>query len=900
MPSIEALRSIAQDEFLTTQEAFAGVRILSGTPAPKGGVGYYTAVIGSGEEGLSDEVHPLIPVHRVAQRDILSFIVAHSLVPRDLEGVTERLNELYALTVALNRQTPRPQAPSLRAIERHFLEADYLRARLPVLEGAYLHDMEKGLWELFQPAPPKEAGWVEVELETPWEARDPSLDVREGAVAIDFGTSSTVVACREEGQTTLLRVGMNDLFKKPTPEDYQNPTILAFIHLPNLLTAWNSEAYRPLTNWDDFHFSHEALALLRENEADQRIVASLMTNLKQWPLISLTEPNPRRLTDQQTGTELEIRHPDNPMPVPGQPLTLAGDELFDPLELYAYYLGLFINHRANGIFLDYFMTFPVTYPREVKGRILASFARGLQRSLPLALLASPVASRFSVREEASEPAAYAACALHELDIPATPQGTAFAVFDFGGGTTDYDFGIFRLPTQEEKEQGYETVIHHFGASGDMFLGGENLVANLAFLVFKQNLELLREHRIPFNRPPEGDRFPGHELFIDSSHVAETNSTMLMAKVRPIWEEFFWKTDDSPGGRPLPTEDPPLDLPAKGGETKGETKSEKKNRESASGKGKAPRRRHSDWISDEICRHVTDAEFTLDPQLTISPPGENPRLEIPLELLNRNREKVTVTLVVDRNRINHYLVKRVGQGIHRFFIAMRQAFLAQGLGPETIHILQAGNASRAVLVQALFAALLREKMAQWPPPPVAVEESPAMASIRQAVAFPHFIVHRPPVGDPANPYRPNAKTGVAIGLLRLIPGETVLTLGPDGTNTAGEAPFRFFVGLLRQGAFQPVIPQNGPYQQWHALGIPTRGAFNLIYSASPQAALGTLKRGAMELRERTLSFPQGMEGKRLFIQAIAPSRVEVALADSLERLKDCPEEITFRESLDLKL
>ncbi|MBF0371498.1 MAG: hypothetical protein HQL52_18820, partial [Magnetococcales bacterium] len=541
IPTASQVRSIIQEPLFTEHPTFQEATLLTSTSL-KGDKGYLTIGIGQGEEVAADDIHYLIPTHQVSQRDILSFIVANTLVPKDVEGVPEKLKELYNLTMALSQGSKSSPTPSLRAVKQYFLEGDFNRARLPVLESDFLYDINKGLWELHQLKPPKTKGWVEVRLPESWEARNPELDIREGMVTIDFGTSSTVVACREHGQTVLLRVGLGDLFRKPKPEDYQNPTILAFIHLPNLLAAWNSESYRPQTRWEDFHFSHEALSLFRENEANQRIVGSILTNIKQWPLSAITDSHPLRILDQDTGTDLEIRPTSNAMPVPGQPVTVSPDDPLDPIELYAYYLGLFINHRVNGLFLEYYMTFPVTYPKEVKESILASFGRGLQRSMPASLMNSDRMARFSVREEGSEPAAYAACALEELKIEATREGTAFAVFDFGGGSSDFDFGIYRLPYGEE-EAGYETVLRHFGASGDMFLGGENLVAHLAYLTFQHNIEICRKHKIPFACPPEGRLFPGSELFVDYSHIAQTNSTMLMAKVRPIWENFDWAVEE---------------------------------------------------------------------------------------------------------------------------------------------------------------------------------------------------------------------------------------------------------------------------------------------------------------------------------------------------------------------
>ncbi|MEO5353830.1 MAG: hypothetical protein H7835_11565 [Magnetococcus sp. XQGC-1] len=893
VPTAEELRDILREPLLAKNPLFQNRYVCSST-LDQTQNHYQTIPVGSGpydpqQKSMDGEANLLlIPIHRLSQRDIFSFIVASTLFPAGIPGLREKLSALYKLTMAINNQRTPPPTPAIAEVQRYLLEGDYLRARLPILEDAYLHDTKKGVWEIYQPKPPVGKDWLEISLPEPWEARNPERDVHKGVVAIDFGTSSTVVACREHGKTILLRVGITDFSRKPLPEDYQNPTILECIHLPNLMAAWNAEAYRPMVRWDDFHFSHTALASYRQNEADQRIVASILTNIKQGPLLNRGNQPPPRITDQMTGADMELCATAAQMPVHGQRVSVTGNDPLDPIELYAYYLGLFINNRSSGLFLDYYMTFPVTYPKKVKRRILASFARGLMRSLPASLVESPAIQNFTVQEEASEPTAYAACALAELDIQPTDQGISFAVFDFGGGSTDFDFGRYRLPTPKEEEQGYEHVIEHFGASGDMYMGGENLVHHIAFLTFVQNLDLCLERQISFTMPPEADPFPGHEMFIDRSHIAQVNTTLLMAKVRHLWENFQWPTADEQGGTP-----------------------------------KKSNRRRADVISDMLHQAMLDTEFTLDPAVPCFVEPDN-LLTLSLELLNRHREKVPVTLTVDRNAINQFLVKRVGKGIYQFFIAMQQAFANRGELPKKIHIFQAGNASRALLVQAIYAMLLQHNMYRWTPPAAGIKPNASMEAIRQTLPLfdpavnVQFIVHRPLVGDPKNPYNPTAKTGVAIGLLKLIPGETLLAIHtarkrrPDKEKEKGaatdalsptveplqESPFRFYVGRLKGNRFKPVLQQNDPYGEWHELGTPTRRAFTLIYSTSPRSFFGELQRGVSELREKTLNFGMGLEKKRLFVQAVAPTSVEICLADSPEQILQAPEELLARQVLDL--
>ena len=365
-------------------------------------------------------------------------------------------------------------------------------------------------------------------------SRNPADDVKDWNVAIDFGTSSTVVAYEDDGQHKLLRIGINDFWEKEQAEHYENPTVLEFIDLPPLLKAWQTHAYQPRVLWDQVRCSHEALNNFRHSETNPRIVASTLSTIKQWALRE-GDGNNVHITDQTNALEHKLAPLSLRFPVPGQALEVSQNDPFDPIELYAWFLGLTINWRGRGIFLHYYMTFPVAYPKDVKEKILASFRRGLQRSLPVTLIAQTVFEQFTVEERASEPAAYATSALRQLAILPTSEGVAYGVFDFGGGTADFDFGYYRLPNVGEVAEEWEQVFEHFGAAGDRFLGGENLLENMAYRTFLHNLDVCRQQKIAFVQPLDADDFAGSEMFLEKTQAARTNTLMLMAKLRPLWE-----------------------------------------------------------------------------------------------------------------------------------------------------------------------------------------------------------------------------------------------------------------------------------------------------------------------------------------------------------------------------
>jgi hypothetical protein len=205
--------------------------------------------------------------------------------------------------------------------------------------------------------------------------RDPARDIRPGCVAIDFGTSSTVVAYEtENGRKELMRIGVRDFYERIEPHHFENPTVLEIIDLQALLSEWTEEAYRPGVRWDMVHCSHEAQAKLRDNQSDIYTVSSILTRLKQWALRQSSD-HQVVFTDQQ-----QCEHTLAPLtqnnPTRGEPLDVTGDYPFDPIELYAWFLGMTINWRGRGISLEYFMTFPVEYPREVKEKFSPALNAG--------------------------------------------------------------------------------------------------------------------------------------------------------------------------------------------------------------------------------------------------------------------------------------------------------------------------------------------------------------------------------------------------------------------------------------------------------------------------------------------------------------------------------------------
>ncbi|WP_249934127.1 molecular chaperone DnaK [Campylobacter sp. RM16190] len=407
----------------------------------------------------------------------------------------------------------------------YLLNEDKIRADIKEYDEKMLSDVNRGLWELWEMDQDSDKNTIFIPFESSLTARNPESSIKNGVIGIDFGTKSTVVVYQEDTvKINPMRIGVGDLGKKVEKSHFENPTIISFENFGNFIKDYRAKQGRPYTKWRDVNISHTAENSLK-NAASGDFNSYLM-ELKQW---AGAKNRKLKIFDKKRA-EFEIKGS----------LEL-GDNDINPIEIYAYYLGLYINNQHNGIFLDYILSFPVTYEVKVRQMILSSFKKGIIKSLPDSLQRAEILDRLNVIEGASEPAAYAVMALEEYGFdPVGDERVYYGVFDFGGGTTDFDFGVYK----ELDTDRYDYCIEHFGAGGDMYLGGENLLELISFEVFKSNKDKLLEAKIPFIKPDECEKFPGSEILLQNSQEAKRNTKELMEKLRPLWEGMDDESYDS--------------------------------------------------------------------------------------------------------------------------------------------------------------------------------------------------------------------------------------------------------------------------------------------------------------------------------------------------------------------
>jgi hypothetical protein len=366
--------------------------------------------------------------------------------------------------------------------------------------------------------------------------------------------------------------------------------------------------------------------------------------------------------------------------------------------------------------------------------------------------------RFHVNGDISEPAAYAVCALQEYGFePSEEEEIFYGIFDFGGGTTDFDFGLWK----QSKKRKYDYAIENFGAGGDEFLGGENLLEMLAFEVFKKNQDFMRENGYTFTQAPKCKEFLGSDALLSDSQEAEKNMHNLMEILRPYWEKTEIEEDLSEADAWL--------------------------------------KKYVDRILENCTKHAYLAK--IEERLNEIEDKYN-KLEIDL---NRTMEELaelmkeydidisSVDAEKKDNKITVTLFDR--EGVNNFFSALLLSYQSEKVQkPSVVNILLAGNSCKSPVVRKVFEEEIEKRQ----------NEIKEKYNIDGSVGKLFEIF--PPLGtaeaykkmqernlnyEKDNFEKPTGKTGVAFGLLQCRKGGKIERI--SSINTDAEIPFQFFIG-----------------------------------------------------------------------------------------------------------
>lgn len=768
----------------------------------------------------------------ISEQDVDNLIVILSLDREQIEReVKDRVMNNFTMSTEI-----------IDLYTEELLACDKTRADLEVYEKKRLDDVNEGHWELWSDEEPRaEKGQVIVRLEKPLVARNPLIDIHEdGLIGIDFGTKSTIVSKRDgRERTELLRVGTGQLNKKAVSSHYENPTIMEFINLEKFIADYNTRSGRPETAINDLRVSHTANNDLKACTVSDNFY-SFFYDIKQW--CGDTDRN-IKIIDQK-GVERVL---------PAFVNLDSND--FNPLELYAYYLGLYINNmHKKEIYLDYVLSFPVTYEKTVKEKILESFTKGLKKSLPETILNNKeVMSKFRVRQGVNEPAAYAITALQGYGFePDEDEKVLYSIFDFGGGTTDFDFGVWRCADDSKREEKrYDYVIEHFGSEGDKYLGGENLLELLAFEIFKANVDLLGKKKnkkddvkdnkeeetagFTFSKPKECDAFPGSETFISDSQEARRNTKQLMEVLRPFWEGITGV--------------------AEGNEIRKVDENESKENKPVTYNGYIFR-------NDEDCKFPIIDESYVEVDLFDKDGNRKAKQKLFIE---NPESKISVNLV-------DILEKRIERGVSNFFTSIERSFGNNLLSSEIneIQIFLAGNSSKSPILRKLFEEYIKKEKGRKENyhlfPPLGTIEAFDIQRERKIDVNENDIT------------APTGKTGVAYGLIAGREGGKIKVISEIKADE--QTRFRYNIGVEKRGKFKMILDRTiVDYGRWVCLIDAGSEDFEIYYTSLPNAAkMSVNETGIYNKRCR---LPYTDENADVYIRCIEDSPEDIEYCISVD-------------------
>ncbi len=680
---------------------------------------------------------------------------------------------------------------------QELLNCDKDRCRLEPYDKDILYDIIRGHWELFDEE--VEQGLVQPDNKE-FVSRNPKLDIKQGVIGIDFGTKSTVVVKQDTTNRIIpVRIGTGDLSSEVKEEDFENPSIVEFTNVEKFLEDYQKEIGRPHTSCNDIFVSYDAYQDFQNCKPYD--FYAYFSDLKQW---ANGEKGDVVIKDKQR-KEYHLGADMDEM-----------SEIVNPLELYAYYIGLYINNMRNGIYLKYLMSFPVGYAKETRDLIAKSFYEGIKKSLPTSILNdTECMNQFSVELGISEPAAYAVTALEQsnLEPKDETERLMYGIFDFGGGTTDFDFGICRGTTDEEYErEGYDYILECFGADSDVTLGGENMLELIAYKVYQKNLDIFREKKVTFTLPMGENPFPGSEMLLVNSQISRRNMAILKEELRPLWhQEQGWRK-------------------------KYQLENESQN--------------------DVDKEGIVVSLYNIDGEL------------IPQCVLEFSSQEL---IEIIKNRIQ--------KGIESFFQCLIKIFLYDSEllekdKEETVYIFLSGNSSKSEFVKELFQKKIEEYYSR-------------SKKLSEKLASVHFELIDPLTGENENhdKYVPNAKTGVAYGLLKSREGSSIKIVKNYEADSLQQSRFHYYLGRDRRHHFDcRFSPAEIPYNKWIPFQGATKSIIRIYYTNNPMADSKMEQMPIDNVPYKEIGIDIA-EDAYLFIRTVEPDMLEYAVAKGIEEIAD---------------
>ena len=436
-------------------------------------------------------------------------------------------------------------------------KSDVVRAEIPPYPEE-IFQFTQGSWQLwpyvkYGPENEPKSGhkWIKLGENYQIYAKDPREDVAaDGEVAaIDFGTTNTTVAEFKNNEFHMCRIGIHKEQIRYSDIEFENPTIMRFQNIDAFMEDYQKAIGRPETKFENISVSHPVKAMFKElkesgNGTNINVLSEFQNHLKQW----MNDPA-QMLYIERNGEWRESKYAE----------LQEGD--FDPIEVYAYYIGLYLNNMHNRkIYLKYLLSYSATYEKYNLEKFRESFARGLKKSLPIEVAEDEeLMKKFEVTLQLDEATAYAVSAVvsyraqaeikKQYDTTQTANerfewmasldnlptlddylhemkngGLFYGVYDFGGGTVDFSFGLARRIMEKD-------IFSPLKQGGNSHSGCENMLEDIAYRIFWTKSSWMQKHRFCC-APPSGSY--EKKPWISNSSAAYFNTLNLVDYLRKCW------------------------------------------------------------------------------------------------------------------------------------------------------------------------------------------------------------------------------------------------------------------------------------------------------------------------------------------------------------------------------
>jgi len=321
-------------------------------------------------------------------------------------------------------------------------------------------------------------------------------------VSIDFGTSSTCIS-HDNGRKML---SFND--NPQSSDDYENMTAIIMYNWQKVYRGWTQDnislphfnrSKNKIENIDirndHFDYSYKIKEELLD-APDTKTIDAIIAKMKFIPKYLEDGKRQKQSIKPFDNFKDELYLTDK--------VEEEDNQTLNPIALYGYLIGRSLNLQLrNKIYTQYHLTMPVSFNKYERKQLKDSLEYGLTRALPL-----PLRSKIQVEVEYEEPVALIGSIkkARMLTISQDKDAVLFAIFDFGGGTLDFAFGLYRKAVNDEditvfddEYDRYRNVIEIFNTSGEP-IGGEILIEKLSWEIYKQNKDIMQQNQIPIFVP----------------------------------------------------------------------------------------------------------------------------------------------------------------------------------------------------------------------------------------------------------------------------------------------------------------------------------------------------------------------------------------------------------------